>query len=498
KFGSDAYLVIEVAEYPRIESIEITGNDEYSKKDLEAKVNMVKGEVISDQKLKDIEYNLVKYYADEGYPLATVKADMLVSASNEARIRLKINEGKSLTVRNINNESESDISSTYLDNGYLAFNADIDEKVVSENKVDLKIKVTENNPFKFGLVNFDGNDKTKDKVLRRELYTVPGDFFTKSAVKRSLEQLRALNYFNPEKLSQDIQLANDSTVNMKYLVEERSSDQFNASVGYSGSFGITGSLGLTFNNFDISEPLSGGAGQILNFNWQFGEGGTYRTFSIGFTEPWLYNTPTSLGFNIYDTRQNYSRIILLKTSAIKMALVLAAFMILIGAGKTYSQAKVAYVDSEVILKQLPESQKIQKDMEAMQKIYLDTIGVKEANLKTMAESFKARYEDAQKKVESGQIKGEAELKALNDEIQNLQKEIQTEGEALDIYKQKIQNDLLAKQQELFKPVRDKVTKAIEDVAKDMKINFVFDKANGALIYGDKDSDITFKVLDKLK
>ncbi len=436
KFGSDAYLIIEVAEYPRIESIEITGNDEIGTKDLETKVNMVKGEVITDQKLKDIEYNLVKYYATEGYALATVKTDMLVSASNEARVRIKINEGKSLTVRHINfegnkgvkssdlkdamketsekvwwkfwegakfdkkkfeddkksivnfynekgykdavivdanvkdelkidskkenvnilikvdegkkfyinnitfegnklysdsllksklglkkgdiynskklqqnlfnNESESDISSTYLDNGYLAFNADIDEKVIGDGKVDLKIKVTENNPFKFGLVNFDGNDKTKDKVLRRELYSIPGDFFTKSAVKRSMEQLRALNYFNPEKLNQDIQLANDSTVNMKYIVEERSSDQFNASVGYSGSFGVTGSLGLTFNNFDIAQPFSGGAGQILNFNWQFGEGGTYRTFSIGFTEPWLYNTPTSLGFNLYDTRQNYS------------------------------------------------------------------------------------------------------------------------------------------------------------------------------------------------
>ncbi len=432
KFGSDAYLIIEVAEYPRIESIEITGNDDLDKKDLETKVNMVKGEVITDQKLKDIEYNLMKYYAEEGYALATVKTDMLVSASNEARIRIKISEGKSLTVRkiqfegnkaiksddlkdemsetsekvwwkfwdgakfdkkkfeedkklitnyykekgyrdavileddlkidpakeNVNivikvdegkkfyinnikfegnklysdtvltaklgfkkgdvyntkklqqniytNESETDISSTYLDNGYLAFNADVEEKVVGDNKIDLVIKITENNPFKFGLVNFDGNDKTKDKVLRRELYTIPGDYFTKSAVKRSLEQLRALNYFNPEKLTQDIQLAGDSTVNMKYIVEERSSDQFNASVGYSGSFGITGSLGLTFNNFDISQPLSGGAGQILNFNWQFGEGGTYRTFSIGFTEPWLYNTPTSLGFNLYDTRQNYS------------------------------------------------------------------------------------------------------------------------------------------------------------------------------------------------
>lgn len=432
KFGADAYLMIEVAEYPRIESIEITGNDDLSTKDLETKINLVKGEVITEQKLKDIEYNLLKYYADEGFALAEVKSDMLVSASNEARIRIKIKEGKSLTVRNIkfegnkgvksgdlkdamketsekvwwkfwegakfdkkkfeddkksivnyyrelgykdavilsdelkidnkrenvniivkidegkkfyinnvkfegnkiysdsvlvaklgfkkgdvynikkmqmnlySNESESDISSTYLDNGYLAFNADLTEKVVGDNKVDLIIKVTENNPYKFGLANFEGNDKTKDKVLRRELYTIPGEYFTKTAVKRSLEQLRALNYFNPEKLTQDIQLSNDSTVNIKYIVEERSSDQFNASVGYSGSFGVTGSLGLTFNNFDIAEPFSGGAGQILNFNWQFGEGGTYRTFSIGFTEPWLYNTPTSLGFNLYDTRQNYS------------------------------------------------------------------------------------------------------------------------------------------------------------------------------------------------
>ncbi len=193
-------------------------------------------------------------------------------------------------------------------------------------------------------------------------------------------------------------------------------------------------------------------------------------------------------------KENYS----LKTSVIKIVLAIALFVVLVSAGKSYSQAKVAYVDSEVILKQLPESQKIQKDMEATQKIYLDTISSKEASLKTMAESFKIKYEDAQKKVESGQVKGDADLKALNDEIQGLQREIQTEGEALDLYKQKIQQDLLAKQQDLFKPVRDKVTKAIEDVAKDMKINFVFDKANGSLIYGDKDSDITFKVLDKLK
>ena len=70
--------------------------------------------------------------------------------------------------------------------------------------------------------------------------------------------------------------------------------------------------------------------------------------------------------------------------------------------------------------------------------------------------------------------------------------------ALIIYRQKIQNDLIKRQNELFEPVKDKITKTIESVAKEMKINFVFDKADGTMLYGDKKYDITFKVLDKLK
>ncbi len=54
------------------------------------------------------------------------------------------------------------------------------------------------------------------------------------------------------------------------------------------------------------EPFSGGGGQALNFSWQFGEAGTYRTFSIGLTEPWFLNTPTLLGFNIFDSRTRYT------------------------------------------------------------------------------------------------------------------------------------------------------------------------------------------------
>jgi outer membrane protein insertion porin family len=432
KFGNEAYLIINVEELPRVESIMITGNNEFSEDDLLDKINIRAGEVISEQRVKDIEYNLEKFYNSEGYPLADVTVDKLISANNEARIRVRINEGNKLTVRRIvfegnrmvsssdlmgaldelsvakwwkfwdgakfdrtkldidkgnlisfyqergfkdasiidddiivaptgkdvtvkfvifegprytinsinftgnqlysdsllrsrlglragnvydmvklnrnlyGNESETDISSLYLDQGYLAFNANVEERQVGENKVDLTIDIVENSQFRFGLISFEGNEKTKDKVLRRELYTIPGDYFNKSNIRRSMQQLAALNYFNPEKLTQDISLSNDSTVNIKYIVEERSSDQFNASIGYSGSFGVTGALGLTFNNFDITQPLKGGAGQLLNFNWQFGEGGTFRTFNIGFVEPWLYGTPTTLGFNLFDTRQNYS------------------------------------------------------------------------------------------------------------------------------------------------------------------------------------------------
>lgn len=430
KVASEIFLKIEVEELPRIESIDITGYDDISKSDIESRIGLVTGEVVSEQKLKDIEYNLRKYYESEGFSMAEVSVDKLVSSNNEARIRVKISEGNKVTVQNIKfegnrkisssklrnqmetsekvwwkfwdganldknileedkkliinyyrengyrdaevtdidlklstdkedvdvtvkvnegqlyyfndikfsgnklysdtvlyerldikkgdiynytklttnlygNESETDISSLYYDNGYLAYSAETDETVVNNNKVNLQIIITENRQFRLGLITFEGNDKTKDKVIRRELYTIPGDYFNRSNLKRSLQQLNALNYFNPEKLGQDIALENDSTVNLKYIVSERSSDQFNASVGYSGSYGFTGALGLTFNNFEITDPLAGGGGQILNFTWQFGEGGTYRTFNIGFTEPWLFDTPTLLGVNLYDTRQTY-------------------------------------------------------------------------------------------------------------------------------------------------------------------------------------------------
>ncbi len=204
------------------------------------------------------------------------------------------------------NEAQSDVASLYLDNGYLTFNLDPEETRVAEDSIDIRVKVYERNKFVIGQVNIKGNTKTYDKVIRRELMTRPGDYFNRAAIIRSIRQLSVLNYFNPEKIKPDYNVLPDGkTVDLTYEVEEKSSDNINASVGYSGAFGVTGALGFTINNFSITEPLSGGAGQVLNFEWQFGEGSRYRTFTIGFTEPWLFDTPTTLGVSLFDTRQNY-------------------------------------------------------------------------------------------------------------------------------------------------------------------------------------------------
>jgi outer membrane protein len=163
-----------------------------------------------------------------------------------------------------------------------------------------------------------------------------------------------------------------------------------------------------------------------------------------------------------------------------------------------AQVNVGFVDSEVIIKQLPEAQQVQRNLEALQKSYVDTITTKENELKEKAETFQTKYQQAQSDIQNGVITSQEQIDALQSELGAMQTEIRTLDEGMAIYKQTVQNVLIQKQAELFQPVKEKITRTIEDVAKEMKINFVFDKADGTMLYGDKKYDITFKVLDKLK
>ncbi|MEB2295522.1 MAG: outer membrane protein assembly factor BamA [Ignavibacteria bacterium] len=289
---------------------------------------------------------VVDFYKKNGYRDAEILSDSLdyFNDNKDLKILINVYEGPQYMIRNITwegntvypdyvlnerldfakgdvydyekfqqnlrgNEAQTDISALYLDNGYLTFNAQSEEKRVSTDSIDIHIRVEERNQFRVSRVEIEGNTKTKDKVIRRELYTIPGDYFNRAFLFRSVQQLANLQYFSAEKLygpgGIDTRLESDSTVAVVFNVEEKSSDYLNASVGYSGAFGFSGSIGVTLTNFSITEPFSLGGGQILNFNWQFGFGNIYRTFTVGFTEPWMFDTPTSAGVDVFDTRQQY-------------------------------------------------------------------------------------------------------------------------------------------------------------------------------------------------
>jgi outer membrane protein insertion porin family len=227
--------------------------------------------------------------------------------------RLNVRSGQPYDVERFDknlsaNEDQTDVASLYLDNGYLSYQGIKEENKIGTDSIDITVRVFEKDRFTIRRVEIIGNTKTKDKVIRRELYTRPGDYFSRSAIIRSIRALGVLNYFNPEALQhKDLVKPVDNTrVDVIYKVEERSTDTFNASLGVAGSLGLTGSVGITFNNFSISEPFRGGGGQVLNLNAEFGQGSRYQTISLGFTEPWLNNEPTTLGVNLYRTRQQYT------------------------------------------------------------------------------------------------------------------------------------------------------------------------------------------------
>ncbi len=332
-----------------IDRVRFQGNTAYSEDDLKGQFDETHEKTwwhfwshpkFEKKKFEADKQKLIKFFRKNGYLDAEVLADSTWYGEDKKHISVlvTVHEGAQYKIRDIHwsgnsvytsqvlnerlgfargmvydeerfeqnlrgNQDQSDVASLYLDNGYLKFNLEPSVDRVAADSVDVAIQVYERNQFRIGHVDIRGNRKTHDNVIRRELFTRPGDFFSRANIYRSLRQLSQLNYFNPEKLRPDTRLVDEETVDLIYEVEEKSSDNVNASVGYSGAFGVTGALGFTINNFSLKEPLEGGAGQILNFDWQFGEGARFRTFSLGFTEPWLYDHPTTLGINLYDTRQ---------------------------------------------------------------------------------------------------------------------------------------------------------------------------------------------------
>ena len=187
-----------------------------------------------------------------------------------------------------------DVSSLYLDDGYLFFQAIPVEVLVENDSIDLEIRIREGKQARINKVSVKGNVKTNDHVIMRELRTKPGQLFSRSDIIRTTRELAQLRYFNPETLN-PVPKPNpvDGTVDIEYEVEETSADQIELSGGW-GYGRIIGTVGVSFNNFSAKNlfkknawrPVPSGDGQKLSLRLQsYGIG--YFSYSASFTEPWL-------------------------------------------------------------------------------------------------------------------------------------------------------------------------------------------------------------------
>ncbi len=202
---------------------------------------------------------------------------------------------KKLLETNLNyNDKGFDVSSLYMNNGYLFFSATPVETYVSNDSIDLQIRVHEGKQARINKVTVSGNTKTNDHVIIRELRTKPGQLFNRAAVIRSVRELANLKYFNAQNLKPEIKPnPANGTVDINYKVEETSADQIELSGGW-GYGRIIGTVALSFNNFSLRNffnakawrPVPSGDGQKLSLRFQtYGMG--YMSWGISFTEPWL-------------------------------------------------------------------------------------------------------------------------------------------------------------------------------------------------------------------
>ncbi|MBM55488.1 MAG: outer membrane protein assembly factor BamA [Euryarchaeota archaeon] len=205
-----------------------------------------------------------------------------------------------------------DLSSLYQDDGYLTFRAMPIENSVKNDTIDIEIRMMEGQQFRIGKVSVQGNTKTNDHVIYREIRTRPGELFSRTDVIRTQRELAQLNYFNPESFGVNpIQNPEDGTVDIEYTVEEKPSDQIEVSGGWGGGR-VVGSLSLSFTNFSAKRmfdkgawrPIPTGDGQRLSIIAR-SNGLFFQNINLSFTEPWLGGKqPNQLYWRIWKTVQS--------------------------------------------------------------------------------------------------------------------------------------------------------------------------------------------------
>ncbi|NMC37231.1 MAG: outer membrane protein assembly factor BamA [Bacteroidales bacterium] len=347
-------LTIDVDKREKVKIAEITfeGNDNFPEKQLRRKMkntkkknlNFFKASKYIDEKYLEDKESLYKFYNDNGYKDFRILKDSLYPVSEDrVALMIRVNEGRQYFLRNVDwvgnsvykkedlervfniekgsvyNQSHIEdrlngfsgaqdaVSNLYQDYGYLFSRLTPVESKVENDSVDLEIRIFEGDQAYLNNIIIAGNTRTNEHVARRELYTLPGDLFSKDKIIRSIRQLGVLGHFDAEKINPTpLPDPANGTVDLLYKLEEKANDQFEISGGW-GAGMLVGTIGVRFNNFAMRNffklkewrPYPSGDGQSLNIRAQ-SNGRLYQSYNLSFMEPWLGGKkPNSFSASVY-------------------------------------------------------------------------------------------------------------------------------------------------------------------------------------------------------
>ena len=292
---------------------------------------------------------LVDKYAENGYRDARILSDTVENVDeNNINIKIKVEEGNKYYFGDIDFVGNSvytdqmlsrvlgikkgstyngvllreriaddtkpdanDVTSLYQNNGYLFSSINPVEVSAENDTINFEIRIVEGKETFLDHVTINGNDKTNDHVIFRELRTRPGQKYNKSDIIRSIRELGQLGFFDAEQIKPDIinPKPNEGTVDLDYGLVESGSSQIELQGGYGGG-GFIGTLGLSFSNFSLRNIFNGEAykpvpmGDGQSFAVRLQASRTYRVYSLNFSEPWLGGKkPVRFNLSLSQTKQ---------------------------------------------------------------------------------------------------------------------------------------------------------------------------------------------------
>jgi outer membrane protein insertion porin family len=338
---NNVILAINVDKKAKVKISEITfvGNEYFKASKLKAKLkstkvknlNFFRASKFISEKFTEDKVKLTTFYNDNGFKDFVILSDSLYTVSDKrVGLKIKIDEGKQYFLRNVDfvgnsvykkeilkkqfnvekgsvyNQSLIDdrlngsagaqdaVSNLYQDNGYLFSRLTPVEAKIDNDSIDLEVRIYEGDQAYLNNVLITGNTRTNEHIARRELYTLPGDLFSKTKIIRSIRQLGVLGHFDPEKINPTpLPDMTNGTVDLLYKLEEKANDQFEISGGW-GAGMLVGTVGVRFNNFAMRNffkpkewrPYPSGDGQSVSIRAQ-SNGRIYSSYNISFVEPWL-------------------------------------------------------------------------------------------------------------------------------------------------------------------------------------------------------------------